>query len=253
MSTGFLNALVATGFGIAFFHAALPTHWLPFVLAARGQGWSRAKALTVTAAAGFGHILFTIVLGALVLWIGLKTEGLTGNVFPFIAGSVLMAFGSYYLFSQARHGHGHHHGLGFGRYRGAGEHEHAHAGDGHRHGDHDHLPVHVGEGHGHTHGEQPRPRGSDLAVILGLLALLTFSPCEGFLPVYLSGVGYGWSGFALLSVVLALATLAGMVLFTWLTLTGLERVRFSVLERYESGIVGALLILLGVAIMVFDR
>jgi hypothetical protein len=94
---------------------------------------------------------------------------------------------------------------------------------------------------------------SDAAVILGLLALLTFSPCEGFLPVYLSGVDYGWSGFLVLSAVLALATLAGMVLFTWLTLAGLEHVRFSTLERYESGILGALLILLGVAIMVFDR
>lgn len=38
----------------------------------------------------------------------------------------------------------------------------------------------------------------DKAVILGLFRLLTFSPCEDFLPVYLSGIKYGWAGFVVL-------------------------------------------------------
>jgi hypothetical protein len=46
--------------------------------------------------------------------------------------------------------------------------------------------------------------------------MLTLSPCEGFLPVYLSGVQFGWRGFVVLSIILAIATLAGMTLFTWL-------------------------------------
>ena len=94
---------------------------------------------------------------------------------------------------------------------------------------------------------------SDGAAILSLFTLLTFSPCEGFLPVYLSGISYGWLGFALLSVVLAGATLAGMVLFTWLTLLGLQRVRLGALERYEGAILGGLLCVLGIAIMVFEK
>jgi nickel/cobalt exporter len=93
---------------------------------------------------------------------------------------------------------------------------------------------------------------SDRAVIVGLLALLTFSPCEGFLPVYLTGIRYGWAGFALLSVVLALATVTGMVIFTWLTLTGLERLKLEAVERVESGILGAVLCTLGLAVMVFE-
>jgi len=32
-----------TGFGIAFFYAAIPTLWLPFVLTARTQRWNRTK------------------------------------------------------------------------------------------------------------------------------------------------------------------------------------------------------------------
>ena len=92
------------------------------------------------------------------------------------------------------------------------------------------------------------PPVSDRAVILSLLALLTFSPCEGFLPVYLSGISYGWAGFAILSAVLAGATLSGMVLFTWLTLAGLERFRLGWIERYEGALLGALLCVLAVVV-----
>ena len=38
-----LLSIGATGFAVSFVHSILPTHWLPFVLAARAQKWSRAK------------------------------------------------------------------------------------------------------------------------------------------------------------------------------------------------------------------
>ena len=50
--------------------------------------------------------------------------------------------------------------------------------------------------------------GSD-SRISSLLALLTFSPCEAFLPIYVSGVRYGWHGFALLTAILSVGTVAG--------------------------------------------
>ena len=90
---------------------------------------------------------------------------------------------------------------------------------------------------------------SDRAIILSLFTLLTFSPCEGFLPVYLSGISYGWIGFIVLSAVLALATVSGMMVFTWLTMSGMERLRLEFLERYESGILGALILFLGIGII----
>ena len=71
----------------------------------------------------------------------------------------------------------------------------------------------------------PPPKRSDWGAIASLLALLTFSPCEGFLPVYVSGVRYGWSGFFLLTMILSVATVAGMVVFTWLTLAGMEKLK----------------------------
>jgi len=87
---------------------------------------------------------------------------------------------------------------------------------------------------------------------MSLLAFLTFSPCEGFVPFYVSGIRYGWGGFAVLTAVLSVATVAGMVLFTSLTLAGLSRLRLGVLEKYESVLMGILLCAVGILIIVFE-
>lgn len=44
-----------------------------------------------------------------------------------------------------------------------------------------------------------------------------------------------------------------MVTFTWLSLMDLERLKLVAIERYENGIVGILLSLLGLTVMVFER
>ena len=131
-------------------------------------------------------------------------------------------------------------------------HEHLHENQTpeHVHG-HDHDHAH-GPGHSHDHYE-PRGRTSDRAAIVSLLAFLTFSPCEGFLPFYVSGIRYGWSGFAILTVILSVATVLGMVLFTSLTLIGLGRIKLAVLEKYESLIMGLLLCIVGLLILLFEH
>jgi len=129
------------------------------------------------------------------------------------------------------------------------------------HGNH----VHAYETHFHKRSEQKLPeetievvalqrgRISDRVAITSLLALLTLSPCEGFLPVYVSGVRYGWLGFALLTAILSIATVLGMVIFTWLTLSHLERLNLRFLEKYESGIIGSLLCSLGVLVVILEK
>lgn len=349
MNSTALTAISSTGFTVAFFHAAIPTHWLPFVLTGRVQQWSRGKTLLVTALAGVGHVLFTAVLGFLVAWCGIALSDRIGAWFPLIAGGALVAFGLFYVVRQFRgHGHGHSHLFG-----GHSHHEHAHethehgphggmlvdtghgfveltvfetgvpprwrlffynaaqqprplppadsvtvetvrAGDtrqtftfgvgdgflestrdipephefqaivrlahgGHTHAhevrfveDHEHGHEHAHE-HGHAEATVPPPRKSDWAAIASLLALLTFSPCEGFIPVYVSGVRYGWSGFFLLTAILSFATVAGMVVFTALTLAGMEKLKLAWLEKYESGVLGGLLVVLGVVVILFEH
>lgn len=344
MTSAAFTAIAGTGFTVAFLHAAIPTHWLPFVLTGRVQRWSRARTLAVTALAGCGHVLFTALLGFLVAWGGMTLSDRIGNTFPLIAGGALVLFGLFYVVRQLRgKGHGHSHLFG-GHAHGHDEAGHGPRGgmlvnsghglveltvfetgvppcfrlffydeasqlvalpaadsigietvrpDGARqnfsfrvgdgflesttdipephefraivrlaHGDHAraHEVNFVEHEHGHAHGGHncedhatAPPRKSDWAAIVSLLALLTFSPCEGFIPVYVSGVRYGWSGFFLLTLILSAATVAGMVVFTWLTLAGIEKLKLAALEKYESGVLGGLLALLGLLVILFEH
>ena len=338
--------IALTGFCIAFFHAAIPTHWLPFVITARAQRWTRNKTISVTALAGTGHVLVTALLGVLIAWFGIALHEKIGAWFSLLAGGVLLLFGLFYVYRQITGaGHKHSHLFGGHSHHGTTSHfyTHSHKGVATAPGSHGGQSIQTGDGfvelavfaegnasrfriypieggeeillnlqkagvtletvrpkgdrqtfvfengpgylistdslprphqfsailsiphgdHVHTHetrftepgGKElqkeaveivtPRQGVSDRVAIISLLALLTFSPCESFLPIYVSGVRYGWVGFALLTLVLSVATVAGMVVFTWITLSHLEKLNLRFLEKYENGIIGALLSILG--------
>jgi hypothetical protein len=74
-----LLSLIGGGFVAAFLHAALPTHWLPFVLVGRAQKWSLPRVLTAVTAAGV----------ALDQWIA--------GLLPHLSAILLFAFGGFYL------------------------------------------------------------------------------------------------------------------------------------------------------------
>ncbi len=235
MNETVLTTIAVTGFGVAFFHAAMPTHWLPFVLTARVQRWSSPRTLAVTALAGGGHVLFTALLGLLIAWFGIVLNEKIGGWFPKIAGGILIVFGLFYLLRQTvTHGHPHTHLFG-----------------GHPHADEDDQDL--GHTHEHEEGAKRRRKTSDRVAIGSLLAMLTFSPCEAFLPIYASGVRFGWSGFALLTAILSVGTVTGMVVFTSLTLAGVQRIRLAMLEKYEGGLIGLLLCLVGLLILLLEK
>ncbi len=245
MNEAVLTTIAITGFGVAFFHAAIPTHWLPFVLTARAQRWNHTRTLAITALAGGGHVLFTALLGLLIAWFGIVLNEKIGDWFPRIAGGALLLLGLFYVSRQIiTKGHPHTHLFG----------GHPHA---HDESEHEHPPS---QGYGEA-GEQEQEqenvvhahRVSDRTAILSLLALLTFSPCEAFLPIYASGVRYGWGGFALLTIILSVGCVAGMVIFTALTLAGVRRIKLGLLEKYESGLMGVLLCVIGVLIILFEK
>ena len=209
MNEALFGSLAATGFVIAFLHAALPTHWLPFVLVGRAQGWSGRKTLGVTMLAGGGHIASTVALGLLLTVAGMALHERFGPLLARAAGVLLIAAGAYYLFFRRPKG-------------------------------------------GDSAEPAGRVFGSDKAAILGLITVLTLSPCESFLPVYLSSASYGWGAFALLTLVLVGATLAAMLAFTSLSMLGVARLRLTLLERYENLLLGVALGLLGVVVIVLE-
>lgn len=214
MHDSFLLTLATTGFGVAFLHAAIPTHWLPFVAIGRARGWTRRRTLGAVALAGGGHVLATTALGVGLAWFGFELEERFHEVFHGVIAGILVGLGAWLAF-RAPHGHG--------------------------------------CNHCHGHPEKLVPDATDRAALWGLFLMLTLSPCELFLPVYLTAVPYGWTGIAWLSVVLASATLGGMLALTWLTLHGVQRLRLRWLERHDQRVIGGLLCLLGVATVVLEH
>lgn len=229
-----LTTLAFTGFTVAFLHAVIPTHWLPFVLVARARSWSRGKTLAVSAAAGFGHVALTTLLGLPIFLLGRAADEHLGEIFPKIAGGLLLAVGAWYFWRHSRGGVLHHHAPG-------GAHQ---------------PSERCGHEDGHSHFEAElkdtqlvSTRSGDWAAIGGLLTMLTLSPCEAFLPVYLKAVEFGWTGFFVLSGILMAGTFSGMLLFTWLTLLGFERLPLRRLERYEALLLGCIFTSLGLMML----
>jgi hypothetical protein len=210
MSSAFLLTLTATGFSIAALHAAIPTHWLPFVLIGRARGWSRRRTLGAVALAGGGHILATTALGVALARFGWELNERFEAAFHGIVAALLIGLGAWLAF-RAPHG----------------------------------------RGCGHCAGQRLIPEPTDRAALWGLFLTLTLSPCELFLPVYLTAAPYGWPGIAWLSAVLGIGALTGMLTLTWLTLHSAARVRW--LDRLDGRVLGGLLALLGVATVTFSH
>ncbi len=61
----------------------------------------------------------------------------------------------------------------------------------------------------------------------------------------------GWTAIALISFVLLVTTVGVMLLMVGLTSLGIERLQFTVFDRYEKLIVGLVLCVLGSMILLF--
>lgn len=105
MSSAFVLTLTVTGLGIAALHAAIPTHWLPFVMIGRGRGWSRAQTLGAVAIAGGGHVLTTAALGIALARFGWEVDEHHHELFHWLVGGLLAALGVWLAF-RAPHGQG---------------------------------------------------------------------------------------------------------------------------------------------------
>lgn len=207
---------IITGAGVAALHSSLPTHWLPFALASRAQKWSYSRLMSIVLIAGTGHILTTMVIGAALVWLSLKLDEHFETLTVYISAGVIFLFGAHYIYQHLK---------------------------GKRH-------THC-ENHNHHHHDYNKS-AKDGWAILSLLSILTFSPCESFIPIYLSAGVSGWPAFLVLSGVLMVGTLASMMLFTSLAYFGMKRLNFSFVEDYEKLIIGIILVLLSIVFVILE-
>ncbi len=203
-------SLLGAGFVTAFLHAALPTHWLPFVLVGRAQRWTLSRMLGAVTAAGLAHIVTTAVVGGLVVAAGLAVDQWISGLLPHLAAVLLLLFGTFYLSRALIR-----------------------------------RPVPAGG----PPLELAEPTVSHAAAFWGLVAMMAVSPGEVLLPIYLSQAEEGLAVLAALTVAFALGTVGGMAVFTLLARAGWSVLRLERWARYEGAVLGGALIVIGLLVL----
>ena len=204
-----LLSLLGAGFVTAFLHAALPTHWLPFVLVGRAQRWSLAQILGAVAAAGLAHIAVTALAGALIVAAGIALDNWVSGLLPHLSAGLLFLFGAFYLFRAIVRG-----------------------------------PKLAGG----SQVDLPQPTVSHAAAFGGLVALMAVSPGEVLLPFYLNQATDGLVVLSLLTLAFAVGTVLGMAVFTVLARAGYSVLRLERWARYEGAVLGLALIAVGLLV-----
>ncbi len=209
-----LVSLLVGGFVTAFLHAALPTHWLPFVLVGRAQRWSLGATLASVTAAGLAHIAVTAVVGGLIVMAGLALDQWVTGLLPWLSAGLLFVLGLFYLARATVRKP---------------------------------LPAQGPE------LETPEQTVSQAAAFWGLVAVMAASPGEVLLPLYLSSAEEGLVVLGLLTLVLAVGTVLGMAVFTTLARAGASILRLERWARYEGAILGLALIGLGLLVVLHQQ
>lgn len=209
-----LLSLLGAGFATAFLHAALPTHWLPFVLVGRAQRWSLARVMAAVVTAGLAHIAATAVVGSLIVIAGLALDQWIGGVLPYLSAILLFAFGAFYLLRAAVR-----------RPQLAGG-----------------PPLDLAE-----------PSVSHAAAFWGLVAMMAISPGEVLLPFYLNQAQGGVGVLAALTLMFAAGTVLGMAVFTLLARAGWSMLRLERWARYEGAVLGLALIVIGLLVVMHQH
>jgi len=242
-----LGLLILTAASIGCIHTLLgPDHYVPFVAMGKARRWSTRRTLWITSLCGLGHVLGSVVIGALGIAVGASLvrlewfEGLRGDAAAWLLtgfGLAYLAWGLKKAWRSRPHSHAHFHGDGT-----IHEHKHAHEGL--------HLHPHP-HPHPHPHlqpGAAPRQAGN--VTPWALFVIFVLGPCEPLIPVLMYPASQH-SVWGTLGVVLAFgaATLATMLAVVYLAIRGLERLPLDSAERYSHALAGAALSLCGLGIV----
>ena len=232
-----IGLLVLTALSIGCIHTLLgPDHYLPFVAMSAARRWSRGKTLAVTALCGAGHVLGSVVIGAIGIAIGVSLhklewlEGFRGD----LAAWALIAFGLVYMtwgLKRAARTRPH-------------THDHAHAdGTSHRHV---HGHTHQDE-HAHVHLDASSARS---ITPWALFVVFVLGPCEPLIPILMYPASqHSTLGVVMVVLAFAMATIATMVSVVYLALLGIDRLPMAAAERYSHALAGAALSLCGMGIV----
>ncbi len=221
--------LLLTAASIAFLHTILgPDHYLVFTAMGKARSWSLAKTLQITLICGLGHVLGSVIIGAIGIVLGaqlasiVEIEGLRGN----LAGWALLAFGlMYFVWGLKKAGRTHHH-----------SHIHVHDDMVHDH-EHDHHTDHL-----HVHDAKAKNPIMPWAMFI----IFILGPCEALIPLFMYPAAQQSAGLVVsVAVVFGLVTLITMLACVTLTTIGLEKLKLPSTGRYVHAVAGASVALCG--------
>ena len=230
-----LSILALSAAAIAFFHTLLgPDHYLPFIAMARAQGWSLARTATITALCGAGHILSSVLLGAVGIALGLAASFFEpmDEIRGSLAAWAFMSFGLVYL------------AWGLRQARIAAPHSHAHP----------HLDGHVHD-HGHTHGGEHvhvHEGGARRVMSWVVFVIFALGPCEPMIPVIMyPAVKGNYLNLIIVTAIFGAVTTLSMLAVVLGASLGLRSIPLKSWDRYSHALAGATLFLCGAAMQFF--
>ena len=243
---------------IGFVHTALgPDHYLPFVMMAKAGNWSKTKTIWVTVLSGGGHVLSSVLLGLLGVYLGaeiMKLEALEafrGSVAAWLLivfGFAYFIWGIFRAIKNKKHSHFHAHADGV-----VHDHPHGHTGE--------HAHVHVqphllhaqpqvqSRDHSYAHARPFKSKAKNLTPWI-LFTIFVLGPCEPLIPLLMyPAAKSSMAGMYLVTLIFSVTTIATMLSIVLLGIWGFSFARLGKLERYTHAIAGGTICLSGLAIM----
>lgn len=222
--------LSLTAASIGFIHTLIgPDHYLPFIMMAKAGKWSRIKTFWVTIICGIGHVLSSVVLGAIGIAAGIALdkleliEGTRGE----IAGWALITFGFLYMIwgikkAYNNRPHSHIHVDSEGTYV-----THAH--------------HHEGE---HVHTEKRKSLTPWI-----LFTVFVLGPCEPLIPLLMFPAAQeSVSGLIIVTSVFGIVTISTMLSVVFVSMWGFSFLPLGKLERFTHALAGFAIFASGLAI-----
>ena len=221
-----LTSILIGSILLSSIHVLIPVHWLPIITMSQKEKWTNPQTMFATFVIAVFHILSTVLIGLGVGFLGYKISVSYKSYATIIAAFILVAIGLFYLLSEIIHKFGH---------------QHFHLGHHHYHGEHDILAS-------YTHQTQKKY----YTLLLSLAASSFLTPCVELEAYYFSAGLFGWHGILLVSLVYVIITVFLTSLLVYFSLKGINKLRFEFLDKYESQILGIIMVLIGISIYILE-
>ena len=228
--------LTATAATIGFVHTLIgPDHYLPFIVMSKARKWNTFKTIWITASCGLGHVISSVVLGAIgvAFGIGLRKLELVESIRGDWAAWAFLIFGVGYLAWGLRRAY----------LNKPHKHIHVHNGEVHIH-EHNHEHT-MDKSEEIPHQHQHKEKTTNLTPWI-LFLIFVLGPCEPLIPILMypaarASVG----GLILVTSVFAIATIGTMLAIVLAVNFGIQFIKVGKLERYSHAIAGATIALSG--------